>query len=198
MVEKIKLYLDEDALTELQDQYMDKETELRKELQAFIKNMFVNTKGAELNKTLVCGMEVEEDGKRVTKNEPVPFKDIDFTKFVVKFNPSWKPKEIDKPTYYELAVGDATYKKLVTEAQYFMIRVDKYNGSISKDKKKADVPTCFEECMYQNLYQPTMSLIMKKVGNVCDDEFEELNKLEDAPKEEAKQDAAALEAKKQR
>ena len=198
MVEKIKLYLDEDALTELQDQYMDKETELRKELQAFIKNMFVNTKGAELNKTLVCGMEVEEDGKRVTKNEPVPFKDIDFTKFVVKFNPSWKPKEIDNPTYYELAVGDATYKKLVTEAQYFMIRVDKYNGSISKDKKKADVPTCFEECMYQNLYQPTMSLIMKKVGNVCDDEFEELNKLEDAPKEEAKKDAEALEAKKQR
>lgn len=198
MVEKIKLYLDEDALTELQDQYMDKETELRKELQAFIKNMFVNTKGAELNKTLVCGMEVEENGKKVMKQEPIPFKDIDFTKYVVKFDPSWKPKEIPNPTFYELSVGDATYKKLVAEAQYFLVRIGKYNGSISKDKKKADVPACFEECMFQNLYQPTMQLIMKKVGSVCDDEFEELNKLEDAPKEEAKKDAEALAKKTER
>lgn len=198
MVEKIKFFLGEDSLTELTDQYMDKETELRKELQTFVKNMFVNTKGTELNKTLVCGMEVEENGKKVTKQEPVPFKDIDFDKYIVKFNPDWKPKEIEKPTYYELAVGDATYKKLVTEAQHFMIRVDKYNGSISKDKKKADVPTCFEECIYQNLYQPTMQLIMKKVGDVCEDEFAELNKLEDAPKEEAKKDTEAIAKKTER
>ena len=43
-----------------------------------------------------------------------------------------------------------------------------------------------------------MKLIMQKVGDVCDDEFEALNKIEDAPKEEAQKDAKALEKKIER
>lgn len=185
MVEKVKFILDLDALTELEDQYIDKPQELRKELQQFIKNMFTNTKATELNKTLLCNMEVEEDGKRIIKQTPIPFKDIDFTKYKVIHNPEWKPKDIQNPAVYELAVGDSTWKKLLVDAQYFLVRIDKYNTSLTKGKK-ADVPTCFEEILYLQLITPTMNLILKQVGKVCEDEFEELNKAEDKKEDTVK------------
>lgn len=199
MVEHVRVFLDGDALTELEDLYVGNESDLRKAIQKFITNIYKGTKQSQITKTLYCNIESDgENGQRVTKLTPIPYKEVDFTKYVVKHNPNWKPKGIDDVKYYELAVGEATWKKLQDFAIQFMAIVDKYNESLFPDKKDlleyqetltttdktikaklAPIPECFEHIIQEHLAGPVMELINSKLGKICEDEFAELEKKEE-------------------
>lgn len=185
MTEHVKIFLTAEALTELEDQYVDNPQDLRKELQGFVKTIYASVKTTEMNKTLMCQVQEEVDGVKKFTPKQIPFAEIDFSKYKCVHNPEWKPKDIENPGVYELAVGDNTWKKLESSTMYYMIRLEKFNESV-EESKKIPVPTCFEEIMFQEFLAPTMNLIMKKITKGCDDEFEQLNKAENVKPTEKK------------
>lgn len=204
MVEHVRVFMDPDMRTELDDIYIGREQELRKEVQTYVKNLFVDTKVNQMNKTIVCRVEREGDDierTRLVREEPIPFKEIDFTKIKVRHDPKWRPdvEEPEKMAYYELAVGDATWKKLQECATHFLVRIFKFNESILtpsqaeeykktgtkpsgltklQEKKWIEENICFENIMQVYLYTPIANLIIKQAGKPCEDEFAELEKKE--------------------
>jgi len=190
---RVKVFMTEDALAELEDKYDEKPEDLRKVVRDKIRELVKSAKMAMLQKTVVANIE-DEDTKR-GKQETFPLKDFKLEKHTHKSDPDWLPKDFDEDDtkYYSIKVGANTWKYLVIFCQLWGIRVEKWNDSLGKDDprrkdKIIEKSECREQVFHEQLIPTITQELVNAVGDEFDDEFKEIDKAESAKKKKQSKD----------
>jgi len=174
----LQVFLNEDALVQLEDEFVDKEDDLRHLIYTPVKNLAKSAKMILLNKQFVANV-MDDDQKQTT--ETIKLKDFKLDKFAPKSDPDWRPENVTdseaKP--YKIRVGDKTWDLLETSFKIYNARIDLYNKSLDKDdknyeKNKAEVAECWEKIIHENLIGPVMQKIDKSIEKELDSEFKEV------------------------
>ena len=189
---RVKVFMTEDALAELEDKYDEKPEDLRKVVRDKIRECVKSAKMAILQKTVVASIE-NEDTKQ-GKPENFPLKGFKLEKYTHKSDPDWLPKDFDEDDtkYYSIKVGANTWKYLVIFCQLWGIRVEKWNDSLGKDDPKRkdkliEKSECREQVFHEQLIPTITRELVNAVGDEFDDEFKEIDKAEaDKKKKKAK------------
>jgi len=189
---RVKVFMTEDALAELEDKYDEKPEDLRKVVRDKIRECVKSAKMAILQKTVVASIENEET--KQGKPENFPLKDFKLEKYTHKSDPNWLPKDFDEDDtkYYSIKVGANTWKYLVIFCQLWGIRVEKWNDSLGKDDPKRkdkliEKSECREQVFHEQLIPTITRELVNAVGDEFDDEFKEIDKAEaDKKKKKAK------------
>lgn len=188
MEQQIKCFLADDALVELEDAYVDKQKDLRSEINQQIKILCKSAKMTKLHKTILVNRKQDDEnsGERIMKQDNVPLKEVDLSKYDVAHDPAWIPEKMDKETTkaYVQKVGDKTWKYLLEFAKLYCARIDLYNASLTdkEEKEKATQPKCFEEIMHEQLINALNGIIAKNIDAEFDAEFDEIEKADEKPK----------------
>ncbi|KKN76236.1 hypothetical protein LCGC14_0372620 [marine sediment metagenome] len=178
---KLKVFLTEESLIELEDDYVDKEDELRNLMFGYIKNLAKNAKMILRNKQFVANLKPYEDNTQHT--ETIKLKKFKLSKYTIKSDADWIPENLDaddcKP--YIIKVGPKTMDRLVTYCQVYQARVVLYNKSLTAadlkiESKKAKPAECFEQIIHEALITNVMEKLNKLDDKEFDEEFEEINK----------------------
>lgn len=187
----IKIFLVDDAYVELEDAFVDKEKDLRSEVNKILKTIIKSAKMTKINKTMVVNIKKddEETGERKMEQDTIKLKEVNLEKFVLESDPSWIPEKMDKDEVkiYSQKVGDATWKYLQYFSKIYGARLDKYNKSLNsdEDKQKAEFPKCFEQLIHEQLISGINTIITKHIEKEFDKEFKELEDAEDNKKPKA-------------
>jgi len=113
------------------------------------------------------------------EQKPFKYKDIDLEKFILKSDPTWRPKDLeeDELSCFNLSVGEKTHNHLSNYCKIHAARIDKFNDSIpqkdgKKDEKYAQIPLpkCFEEIINASLFQPVQNLLSVIASELFDEE----------------------------
>lgn len=178
---KLKVFLTEDSLIELEDDYIDKEDELHKLMFGYLKTLAKNAKMIMRNKQFVANLKLFDDGSQHT--ETIKLKKFKLSKYSIKHDSEWIPDNLDKDDCkpYIIKVGPKTMDRLETYCQVYQARVYLYNNSLNTadlkiEGKKAVPAVCFEQIIHEALIQNVMEKLTKLDDKEFDDEFEEVNK----------------------
>jgi len=174
----LQVFLNEDALVQLEDEFVDKEDDLRHLVYDPVKTLAKQAKMILLNKQFVANV-MDEDQKQ--KQDTIQLKDFDLNKYVVKSKPDWLPENISaadaKP--YKIRVGDKTWALLETFFKLYNARIVLYNKSLDRgakdyEDKKAKSAECWEQIIHEQLIGPVMVKIDKSIDKELEDEFKEV------------------------
>lgn len=175
----VQVFLNEDALVQLEDEFVDKEDDLRHMVYDPVKTLAKSAKMIILNKQFVCNV-YDEDAQNKTGQETIQLEDIDLDKFAVKSDPDWLPENVTndgKP--YKIRVGDKTWGLLENYFKIYQARVKTYNSSLPvkmrEDEDKAAKPAeCYEQILHEALIGPVMQKIDKSIDSELEAEFTEV------------------------
>jgi len=188
---RVKVFMTEDALAELEDKYDEKPEDLRKVVRDKIRELVKSAKMAKLQKTVIANIE-DEDTKQ-GKQETFPLKDFKLEKYDHKSDPDWLPKDFDEDDtkYYSVKVGSNTWKYLIIFCQLWGIRVEKWNDSLGKDDprrkdKLIEASECREQVFHEQLIPTVTRELVNAVGDEFDDEFKDIDKAEATKKKKDK------------
>jgi len=175
----LKVFLSEDALVSLQDQFVDKDKALQKFVYEQIRGLCRTAKLCKINQQMMAN--IEKDG--VMAQETFNLKDVDLEEYTLKSDENWLPEAYNKDstTFYALKVGDNTYDLLRLFAQIYNCRIDLYNDSIpdgdAQRKSKLLKPAeCIEQIVHGQLIQPIMVKITENIDKELDKEFDDIMK----------------------
>lgn len=185
----LKVFLSEDALVSLQDQFVDKEKALQKFIYEQIRGLARTAKLCKVNQQMMAN--IEKDG--VMAQETYNLKDIDLDDYTLKSDEKWLPEKYDKDTttFYALKVGDNTYDLLLLFGQIYNARIDLYNDSIpdgdaQKKSKILEPAKCMEQIIHGQLITPIMNKISENIDKELDKEYDDLMKEDKKEKKEKK------------
>lgn len=188
MMHKLKVFLTEESLIELEDDYVDKEDELHKLMFGYVKTLAKQAKMIVRNKQFVANLKAYED--KSPHQETIKLKKFKLSKYSVKHDADWIPENLDKDDCkpYLIKVGPKTMSRLETYAEVYQARVFLYNDSLDdrdlKEKgRKAVSADCFEQIIHEALISNVMEKLNKLDDKELDEEFDEVNK----PKSEQKE-----------
>ena len=174
----LQVFLNEDALVQLEDEFVDKDDDLRHLVYDPVKTLAKQAKMILLNKQFVANV-IDEDQKQ--KQDTIQLKDFNLDKYAVKSKPDWLPDNINtadaKP--YKIRVGDKTWGLLETFFKLYQARVSLYNKSLDRgdkdyEDKKAKPAECWEQIIHEQLIGPVMAKIDKSIDKELEDEFKEV------------------------
>lgn len=176
----IKVFLHEDALAELRDQFLDKESDLDRFIFEQTRVLARSAKQVKLNKQFSANIEV--DG--LVKQENFTTKEHPYKKFQpLKEDSAWIPEKMipEETKTYQIKVGEKTWDYLKLFSQIYQLRIKMFNDSIpSGDKRKKEktvvMAVCLEELIHEQLIQHVMMKIESGIDKEFDEEFEEVNK----------------------
>ena len=187
----LQVFLNEDALVQLEDEFVDKDDDLRHLVYDPVKTLAKKAKMILLNKQFVANV-MDEDQKQ--KQDTIQLRDFNLDKYTVKSKPDWLPDNIPvadaKP--YKIRVGDKTWALLETFFKLYQARVSLYNKSLDRSTKnyednKAKPAECWEQIIHEQLIGP----VMQKIDNAIDKELEdEFKEVYEGKKDKAKQKRA--------
>lgn len=176
----LQVFLNEDALVQLEDEFVDKEDDLRHLVYDPVKTLAKQAKMITLNKQFIANV-MDEDQNQ--KQDTIKLKDFDLDKFAVKSDPDWLPKNITKNEAkpYKIRVGDKTWGLLEIFFKLYDARVDLYNKSLDRgdkdyEKKKAKPADCWQQIIHEQLIGPVMQKLDKSIDKELEDEFKEVYK----------------------
>lgn len=184
----VKIFLVDDAYTELEDALVDKEKTIRSEVTKAITELCKSAKLSKVKKTLVINIKEENEitGERALKQDTMSFREFDIDKFPVKHDPDWIPEKMDKEEVriYKQKVGDRTWKFLLFFWKVYCNRLDQYNKSLldTEKKEKAEFPVCFEQMIHEQLIGVLDKIISKNIEKVFEEEFREIEEAEEKDK----------------
>jgi len=188
----LQVFLNEDALVQLEDEFVDKEDDLRHLIYDPVKTLAKQAKMIILNKQFVANI-MDEDQQN--KQETIKLKEFSLDKFAVKSDQEWLPENVTKEEAkpYKIRVGDKTWGLLETFFKIYDARVDLYNESLDRgdkdyEKKKAKRAECWQQIVHEQLIGPVMQKIDKSVDKELEDEFKEVYKPKSEQKEGPKRD----------
>lgn len=195
---KLKVFLTEDSLIELEDDYVDKEDELRDLMFGWVKSLAKNAKMILRNKQFVANLKPYDDGAQHT--ETIKLKKFKLSNYTIKHDSDWIPDNLDADDCksYIIRIGPNTLDRLETYCQVYQARVVLYNKSLTDaelkiENRKAKSAKCFEQIIHEALITNVMEKLNKLDDKEFDNEFEEVNK----PKsEQAKEKKAKRSGKK--
>lgn len=186
----LQVFLNEDALVELEDEFVDKDDDLRHLIYDPVKQLAKQAKMVQLNKQFVAN-EYDEDAPNKTKQETIKLKDFNLDKFAVKSDVDWLPENVTKEEAkpYKIRVGDKTWDLLEMFFKLYNARVDLFNKSLDRndkeyEKKKAKPAECWQQIVHDSLIGPVMLKIDKSIDKKLEDEFKEVysDKKKEGPK----------------
>ncbi len=183
---KLKVFLTEEALVDLEDDYIDKEDELHRFMFDNIKVLAKQAKQIVRGKQFMATV-IDEEGLQNNK-KIIKLKEFDLEKFTLKSDPDWIPDNFDTDDCKHLVtkVGDKTMNRLKTYVQVYQARVHLYNKSLKNSNQKleeAKPAECFEQIVHEQLNGPVMDKLAKLDDKELDDEYEQINnpKSKDKP-----------------
>lgn len=176
----LQVFLNEDALIQLEDEFVDKEDDLRHLVYDPVKQLAKQAKMIILNKQFIANV-MDEDQNQ--KQDVIKLKEFDLDKFAVKSDPNWLPENITKEegNPYKIRVGDKTWGLLEMFFKLYDARVDIYNKSLDRgdkeyEKKKAKPAECWQQIIHEQLIGPVMQKLDKSIDRELEDEFKEVYK----------------------
>lgn len=187
---KLYVYLNENAITQLEDNFVDKEDDaLRKFLFGFVRGLAKYAKLATVTKksfdvTVIDKDKQKEDGGNPPKQETIKIKDIDLEAYTLPNNAEWRPKDADEDDIKQVSitVGPKTIKFLKIYGQIFQAKCELYNADLDQTVKGFDKETeiakpaeCIEQIVHEQLIGPVMDNIARSIEEDFDNEFEEAN-----------------------
>jgi len=194
----LQVFLNEDALVQLEDEFVDKDDDLRHLVYDPVKQLAKQAKMILLNKQFVANL-YDEDAANNSKQETIKLKEFNLDKFAVKSDVDWLPENVskDEAKPYKIRVGDRTWKLLETFFKLYDARVDIYNKSLDRgmkdyEDKKAKPAKCWQQIIHDALIGPVMQKIDKSIDKELEDEFKEVYK----PKSEQKEGPKRAKRKK--
>lgn len=174
----LQVFLNEDALVQLEDEFVDKEDDLRHLVYDPVKQLAKQAKMIILNKQFVANV-MDDDQKAEQKT--IKLSEIKIDKFAPKSDPDWLPENVTaaEANPYKIRVGDKTWGLLEMSFKLYQIRIDLYNKSLDKgdkeyEKKKAKPAECWEQIIHEQLIGPVMQKIDKSIDRELEDEFKEV------------------------
>ena len=174
----LQVFLNEDALVQLEDEFVDKDDDLRHLVYDPVKTLAKQAKMILLNKQFVANV-MDEDQKQ--KQDTIQLKDFDLDKYAVKSKSDWLPENInvDDVKPYKIRVGDKTWALLETFFKLYQARVSLYNKSLDRSEKnyednKAKPAECWEQIIHEQLIGPVMAKIDQSIDKELEDEFKEV------------------------
>lgn len=174
----LQVFLNEDALVQLEDEFVDKEDDLRHLVYDPVKTLAKQAKMILLNKQFVVNI-MDEDQKQ--KQDTIKLNEFNLDKYAIKSKPDWLPENIiaaeAKP--YKIRVGDKTWGLLETFFKLYQARVYLYNKSLDRSAKnyednKAKPAECWEQIIHEQLIGPVMEKIDKSIDKELEEEFKEV------------------------
>jgi len=188
----VEVFLNEDALVQLEDEFVDKEDDLRHLVYEPVKTLAKASKMVLLNKQFVCNV-WDEDAENKTGQDTIQLSEYDLDKHKIDGDDSWRPENVNaeaKP--YKIRVGDKTWNLLLTYFKIYEAKVSVYNRSLPNNKKdnekfRAKSAKCYQQILHEALIAP----VMQKIDKSIDEELEEDFKITN----EGKKDKAAKHTK---
>jgi len=191
-VHYLQVFLNEDALTQLEDEFVDKDDDLRHLIYDPVKTLAKQAKMIQLNKQFVANV-MNDDQQNEQK--PIKLKEFDLDKFAPKSDTEWLPENVTKEEAkpYKIRVGDKTWGLLETFFKLYDARVSLYNESLDRgdkdyEKKKAKPAECWQQIIHEQLIGPVMQKLDKSIDKELEDEFKEVYKPKSEQKEGPKRD----------
>lgn len=188
----LQVFLNEDALVQLEDEFVDKEDDLRHLIYDPVKQLAKQAKMIILNKQFVANI-MDEDQQ--SKQDTIKLKDFDLDRFAPKSDTEWLPENVTKEEAkpYKIRVGDKTWGLLETFFKLYDARVELYNESLDRgdkdyEKKKAKPAECWQQIIHEQLIGPVMAKLDKSIDRELEDEFKEVYKPKSEQKEGPKRD----------
>lgn len=189
----VEVFLNEDALVQLEDEFVDKDDDLRHLVYDPVKTLAKAAKMILLNKQFVANT-YDDDAADKRGQETIQLEDYNLEKFKCESDETWRPENVDadaKP--YKIKVGDKTWGLLTTYFQVYQARVKEYNSTLPRamqdnDDKRAKPAECYQQILHEALIGPVMQKIDKSIDAELEAEFTEVN--------EGKKDKAAKKKEK--
>jgi len=176
----LQVFLNEDALVDLEDEFVDKEDDLRHLIYDPVKQLAKQAKMVIRNQQFIANV-MDEDQQ--SKQDTVKLKDFNLDKFTPKSDPDWLPENVTKEEAkpYKIRVGDKTWGLLETFFKLYDARVDLYNKSLDRsdkdyEKKKAKPSECWQQIVHEQLIGPVMQKLDKAIDKELEEEFKEVYK----------------------
>jgi len=175
---KLKVFLTEDSLVELQDEYTGKEEDLDKFMSFPIKVLVQQVKMVMRNKQFIAALPPTGSDNK----ETIKLKDINLEKYTVDSDEKWIPDNLDaddcKPYFFN--VGPKTMSRLKTYCQIYQARMSRYNKSLDPEERKikanrAPLADCFEHVIHEVLIERVMTKLAQLDESEFDKEFDEAN-----------------------
>ena len=109
---RVKVFMTEDALAELEDRYDENPEDLRKIVRDKIRELVKSAKMAKIQKIIIAN--IENEVTKANKQENFPLKDFKLEKYDLKSDSDWLPKDFeeDETKFYSVKVGANTWKYL--------------------------------------------------------------------------------------
>ena len=189
----LKVYLVGNAKVQLEDDFVDKEDDLRHYFYGVIKGISKQAGMILTNGQFLANV---KDADQNDETKTIKLKEFNLDEYALESDPDWLPENMDPDDadFYKLRVGDKTWSYLVTYFKLYQARVTLFNDSLDKEAKKDEKKTavlakCQEQIIHDVLIGPAMEKIQAAMDKELEAEFTEVYK----PKSEK-----AAEKKKQR
>jgi len=205
MYNKVKIFLNQDAYTELTGAYIDREGELRTKVRDAIRVLFKGAKMSKVNRKVIVNLKYTNDEepdpkkKRQMKSEQVDYDQKELDKFELDHDDSWLPEGLTSEDcdVYEVNVRDNVWDYLLLFAKLYWFRLTEYNKALQKDEKKeiAEDPVCFEQVMHEQLLPSVMQLINSTIEEEFDNDFKKMDEEEAQKKKDKKPKAGSRDKK---
>lgn len=173
MTKKIKLFLNSEFYDEMLYQYEEKDADLRKLIFSLLSPLGKQGKMTKLHQIIQARTPKDINGKPEVVEKKLSEVNLDKTK--VESDSTWVPKNIKDIREYLLSISERLYEDLVFYGKVYCARLTIYNEYLEKGVKKAELPTCFEQIIQDNV----VGLLINSVGNNIEAEYlEEHEELE--------------------
>ncbi len=193
MAEVIKVFMNPETLTTLEDYFIDdkKKKTLHRFFYETLRGLARDSKVSDETRKIMANIIADE---QVTQ-ESFQYKDLKLEEFILGSDPNWRPEDLEptETVAFEMKVGDKTHKHLINYCRIYGVRLAKFNESIptihvmEKGKmvskpdpryKSLEMATCFEEVVHKALAEPITRLLSTSAEELFDKEFDEIEKEE--------------------
>ena len=176
----LRVFLMEEAKVQLEDDFVDKEDDLRHFIDEQIKGLAKGAKMTMLNGQFVANI-FDADKPQQVGQETVKLDEYNIDKHIVKSDSDWIPENLDvtDALHYKIRVGDKTWGLLETWFKIYQAKVAVYNKSTPKNVKeddKAKYAKCWEQIIHEALIGPVMQKIAAAIDKELEEEFTEVYK----------------------
>jgi len=196
---ELKIFMTEESLIELEEEYIDKPEDLRNLVFGYLLKLTKEAKSTLRNKQFganVIDTEMQEDkGGNPQKVDKIKLKNYDLKKCTRPLNPDWIPENLEKDDckVYKIKVGNKTFERLVVYGQLHEARVRLYCKNLDEsvpgfdeDRDKPKPAECLEQIIHEQCISHIVDILDKIDEKEQRAEFKEINDPDAKKKEDRK------------
>jgi len=193
---ELKIFLNEESFIQLEDNYINKEDDLRMIVFGHIKKLVQDARSVLRNKQFgaaVIDTDLQADkGGNPKKVEAFKLKEFDLEPYTLPSDPDWLPENLERDEVhpYKIKVGKDTYRLIEVAGQLHDAKVTLYNKNLDQKvegfNKELEMPKhakCIEQVIHEQVISHLIALIDAAFDKEMDAELEEIYHPEKSKKE---------------